>query len=127
MTNYRNLESQALFGVIPAAIGSLVHLETLNLAGNSIRGGIPTAVISLVSLRRLDLSHNSLSKDVPALITLSLLKIVKLSGNYFTGAFDLATDLIDCDIAQNGCLCVESGHRLATACGRSLPYCGSSQ
>ena len=61
-----SLPNRNLDGVIPAGIGSLSALVTLDLSGNSLTGQIPAELDNLASLTRWRLAGNSLSGCVPS-------------------------------------------------------------
>ncbi|GKV52518.1 hypothetical protein SLEP1_g59096, partial [Rubroshorea leprosula] len=50
---------------IPASIGSLQGLETLDLSRNQLSGTIPPSMASITALNHLNLSHNHLSGPIP--------------------------------------------------------------
>ena len=52
-------------GTIPADVGNLASLTTLNLSNNQLSGSIPTQLGSLASLTSLNLNNNQLSGCVP--------------------------------------------------------------
>ena len=54
-----------LKGGVPAALGSLTGLVTLNLHWNQLRGPIPSELGDLPNLETLILSHNGLSGQIP--------------------------------------------------------------
>ena len=62
-----NLRSCGLDGSIPAAIGNLTHLTSLNISNNSgLTGAIPGTVGNLTRLHTLKLYNNGLSGGIPA-------------------------------------------------------------
>ncbi|MCY4529219.1 MAG: leucine-rich repeat domain-containing protein [Chloroflexi bacterium] len=81
-----SLANNALDGVVPARMGSLSALTTLDLSSNSLTGGIPSSLGNLTNLESLELSSNSLSGQIPeSLNRLTKLSRLRLSGNDFTG------------------------------------------
>ena len=75
-----------LTGEIPAELGSLSNLRTLQLSHNGLSGEIPAELGSLSNLRTLQLSHNGLSGEIPAeLGSLSNLRTLQLSNNELSG------------------------------------------
>ncbi|MET0565115.1 MAG: S-layer homology domain-containing protein [Acidimicrobiia bacterium] len=55
-----------LTGSLPAALGNLTGLRTLDLASGELTGPIPTTIGRLKQLTALDLSGNFLNGDIPA-------------------------------------------------------------
>ena len=75
-----------LSGEIPAVLGDLTHLQTLNLGWNDLSGAIPVELGSLTDLQSLSLSGNQLSGGIPvALGNLPNLLELDLSGNELSG------------------------------------------
>lgn len=52
---------------LPAGIGQLKRLETMDISENNLSGSIPVHITGLWSLLRLSLSNNGLSGRVPCL------------------------------------------------------------
>ena len=61
-----SLPDRDLDGILPAGLGSLSALRTLDLSGNSLTGTIPAELDNLASLTRWRLAGNSLSGCVPS-------------------------------------------------------------
>ena len=81
-----SLGNRELNGVVPAGLGDLSALTTLDLSTNSLTGTIPSELGNLSGLEFLSLSSNSLSGQIPeALGGLTDLSHLRLSGNDFTG------------------------------------------
>lgn len=81
-----SLANKDLNGVIPAKIGDLSALKTLDLSSNSLTGPIPSKLGDLFGLESLLLSSNSLSGQIPESFNgLTMLTRLRLSGNDFTG------------------------------------------
>ena len=81
------LFTNRLAGPIPAAIGSLVNLEILDLSTNRLTGPIPAAIGSLTGLRILLLQYNQLSGSIPAAVQgLVNLEHLLIDHNQLTGA-----------------------------------------
>ena len=89
-----NLQNKQLAGVIPASWSNLVKLETLNLSYNNITG-IPAEIGGMSSLKTLDLRNNKLENVDQALANLALTSvnfnnqtisrpIIEISGNRIT-------------------------------------------
>ncbi|OMO82774.1 hypothetical protein COLO4_22835 [Corchorus olitorius] len=75
-----------LRGEIPAAIGNLTALVTLDLHSNRIRGNIPDSLRYLNQLKYLDLAENQLIGPIPdTLGNISSLEFLRLSDNQLTG------------------------------------------
>ena len=76
-----------LTGEIPAELGGLPSLDTLDLSYNQLSGNIPAELGGLASLERLSLWGNQLSGNIPAeLGGLANLKTLSLFSNALTGA-----------------------------------------
>ena len=85
------LSSNNLSGPLPAALGSLTSLTTLDLSDNQLSGTIPD-LSSLTSLTTLNLRDNQLSGTIPDLSTLTQLQTLNLSANQLSGTIpDLST------------------------------------
>ena len=81
-----HLPRQGLGGRLPAALGELARLTTIDLSSNDLHGGIPPALGQLRRLRLLDLRRNRLAGPIPAeLGQLARLEGLFLSGNQLTG------------------------------------------
>ncbi len=81
-----DLNSRSLAGTVPAPLGDLDALITLNLADNLLTGEIPAALGGLNALITLDLDDNKLSGAIPTeLGSLSALATMDLAGNELTG------------------------------------------
>ncbi|KAF8399730.1 hypothetical protein HHK36_015601 [Tetracentron sinense] len=59
------LQNNAITGPIPAEIGKLDKLQTLDLSNNKLNGGIPSSLGDLKNLNYLDLSYNNISGSLP--------------------------------------------------------------
>ncbi|KAL0692757.1 hypothetical protein Bca4012_059937 [Brassica carinata] len=106
------LGNKKLSGTLSESLGNLDQIKVLNLSRNFIRDSIPLSILSSPTLQTLDLSFNDLSGEIPQTLNLPSLqslylssnsfngslpshlchnstqiKIVKLSGNYFSGEF----------------------------------------
>ena len=81
-----NLPGNNLRGTLPAALGSLTSLTTLDLSGNRLSGQIPD-VRGLTVLTSLNLGDNQLSGAIPDwLSSLTSLTTLNLRDNRLTGA-----------------------------------------
>lgn len=94
-----NLSNNNMLGTLPAEIGNLTALETLNLnhfgSGDAIKpqygigGNLPSQLGSLVNLVHLDLGANQFTGTIPvALGSLSQLEYLDLSHTPMDGPFD---------------------------------------
>ncbi|RVW53477.1 putative LRR receptor-like serine/threonine-protein kinase [Vitis vinifera] len=84
---YLNLRNNKLTGDLPAEIGNLSGLVTLDLCDNLISGTIPSSLGNLSQLRYLYLSHNHLTGKIPIQLTqCSLLMLLDLSFNNLQGS-----------------------------------------
>ena len=98
-----------LTGNVPAELGLLTNLRTLDLSDNQLAGGIPAELGRLASLQSLDLSGNQLTGDIPAeLGDIPNLHFLYLKGNQLTGCLPEGlravphNDLIDLGLAYCG-------------------------
>ncbi len=96
-----------LSGPIPAEIGNLASLRTLDLGRNSLTGPIPSELGNLQSLEQLDLAGNSLTSPIPSeLGQLANLNRLYLSTNNLTGSIPASlgelTQLIYLSLGANG-------------------------
>ncbi|WP_419165817.1 leucine-rich repeat domain-containing protein [Candidatus Palauibacter sp.] len=86
------LFDNGLAGVLPPEVGSLSHLQYLDVRVNGLRGIIPPTLSNLANLRVLRLSANSLAGTIPPEIgKLSRLTMLTLNGNHLTGAIPRET------------------------------------
>ncbi|KAK3420062.1 hypothetical protein EUGRSUZ_G00848, partial [Eucalyptus grandis] len=81
-----DLRSKNLVGVVPAHIGNLSFLRTLNLQNNSFHSEIPSQFGRLFRLQKLFLSNNSFSGQVPSNLShCSNLLVLDLGYNMLKG------------------------------------------
>ena len=104
-------DDNELSGEIPAELGSLSNLVTLDLNFNGLRGEIPAELGSLSNLRELWLDHNRLSGEIPVeLGSLSNLKQLWLDHNRLSGCVPSSLeDQLNFDVSDLG----------------DLPFCGT--
>jgi DNA-binding beta-propeller fold protein YncE/Leucine-rich repeat (LRR) protein len=96
-----NLKSNNLQGSIPAAVGNLTQLISLDLQGNKITS-LPSEFGNLSFLQTLNLSNNLLTGAFPAFIpSLQNLTALKINGNSLTGTASLSTSTYIADIRNN--------------------------
>lgn len=75
-----------LTGSIPATVGSLSNLRTLNLINNKITGPVPSEIANLNSLEFLGLSRNQLNGSIPPEMgNMNQLKWIYLDNNKLAG------------------------------------------
>ena len=81
------LPENLLAGAIPAELGDLSHLETLNLRENKLRGTLPPEIGTATRLREIDLGHTELDGAIPATLG-RLVDLRRLNFEYvpFTGS-----------------------------------------
>ncbi|MDA8828057.1 hypothetical protein N9N82_11945 [Luminiphilus sp.] len=81
-----SLHSNGLTGQIPAVIGELRGLKTLQLARNKLSGGIPPEISNLRQLNNLHLSDNQLSGRLPTSFSrLTKMRSLTLQNNFLEG------------------------------------------
>ena len=81
-----NERSPKLAGTIPAQLGSLSALTSLDLGANTLTGAVPTQLGSLSALTFLALGSNALTSTIPEeLGSLSALTYLALDGNALSG------------------------------------------
>ena len=79
------LGANTLAGTLPAELGNLPSLMTLDLKGNALTGEIPNSLGNLASLQILYLNNNELSGTIPDLSDLTSLTTLSLFGNQLSG------------------------------------------
>ena len=86
-----DLRSNTLSGAIPAELGRLSQLEGLWLSGNDLSGTVPAALGNLSQLQYLYMNHNDLSGTIPGQLgDLSQLKWLEMYGNDLSGGIPAA-------------------------------------
>ncbi len=89
LTNLRSLNASGnqLRGSIPAQLGNLTNLRSLNASGNQLSGSIPAQLGNLTNLQHLGLNENELSGSIPAQLgNLTNLETLYLNGNQLSGS-----------------------------------------
>ncbi|KAJ3250107.1 hypothetical protein HDU77_007087 [Chytriomyces hyalinus] len=77
----------SLMGELPASLGDLTHLTSLDLSRNHFSGSIPASYGNLKALKKLDLSNNRLTNTLPReLENLRNLTTLFLQSNRLTGS-----------------------------------------
>ena len=89
-----DLSDLGLTGTIPAELGSLTDLQSLNLNSNKLRGSIPAELGNLSNLQELTAYDNQLTGEIPReLGNLASLQSLSFNINELTGA--IPTELGD--------------------------------
>src|SRR4051812_37330984 len=85
---YVGLEDNNLSGQLPASLGNLVNLQTLELDFNGLNGSIPTSLGTLKNLTGLNLERNQLSGNIPSSIgnLVNLQYFLQLDHNQLSGS-----------------------------------------
>ncbi len=83
----RNGKSKKLRGRIPAEVGNLSELRSLNFGWNYLNGSVPAGIWTLTKLTTLALENNRLSGSIPVAVgDLTELTVLGLNDNDFTGS-----------------------------------------
>ena len=127
------LYSNQLTGTIPAELGNLTNLKTLDLSNNQLTGAIPPELGNLANLTRLDLNHNYLTGAIPSeLGNLANLRDLRLRFNALTG--EIPADLGNLSNLWSLCLygnrfrCIPASlrARFGGSSIEGLPYCDAT-
>uniref|UniRef100_A0ACD5XFR3 Uncharacterized protein n=1 Tax=Avena sativa TaxID=4498 RepID=A0ACD5XFR3_AVESA len=81
------LDYNNLTGSIPPEIGNMTELQELSFAQNYLGGQLPGTLSHLIKLQDMYLSENQLGGHVPELGNSSLLRMVDIHMNNFSGMF----------------------------------------
>lgn len=81
------LPAKGLSGTIPAELGLLTELTSLNMANNIMRGSIPRELAGLEKLVTLNLTETFLTGTLPQRFESSKLKTLALANNAISGRF----------------------------------------
>ena len=96
-----SLGDNQLSGEIPAELGNLTSLESLDLIVNQLSGKIPPELGALANLRELYLSGNQLTGEIPPKLgDLANLEVLYLHANQVSGCVpsSLQNQLVDADL-----------------------------
>ena len=100
-------------GTLPAALGLLAQMQSLNIANCGLQGTIPPELGSLQFLNNIMMYSNALSGTLPSSLgSLSLLSQIDLAGNQLTGT--IPSSLSNLLNLQN--MCASSPHPTRRAC-----------
>lgn len=81
-----SLPNSQLLGSLPADLGLIPFLQSLDLSNNSINGSLPLYLFRASRLRILDFSNNLISGDLPEIVgSLTSLQLLNLSDNALAG------------------------------------------
>ena len=103
-----NLSSDRLSGSSPAALGTLIFLQSLVLNSNQLSGPVPAAFGNFTSLQSLNLSSNQLSGSIPSAFgNRTSSQYLYLSSNRLSGLIPAAlgslTSLRSLDLSSINC------------------------
>uniref|UniRef100_A0A0E0R8X0 non-specific serine/threonine protein kinase n=1 Tax=Oryza rufipogon TaxID=4529 RepID=A0A0E0R8X0_ORYRU len=85
-----DLSNNLLTGAIPPSLGAISNLLILRLSGNNLTGAIPPSLGNLKSLEILELGNNALSGSIPASLgDIETLNYLDLNDNMLTGTVPL--------------------------------------
>ena len=120
LTNLRtlNLHGNELTGTIPVELGDLTNLWHLFLSSNELTGTIPVELGDLTNLQHLWLFNNMLTGEIPAALNgMAHLQFLYLYDNMLTGEIppelENLANLLVFDVRNTG-LCVTAGSELQT-------------
>ena len=123
LTNLRtlNLHGNELTGTIPVELGDLTNLWHLFLSSNELTGTIPVELGDLTNLQHLWLFNNMLTGEIPAALNgMAHLQFLYLYDNMLTGEIppelENLANLLVFDVRNTG-LCVTAGSELSDVAG----------
>jgi hypothetical protein len=94
-----NLSGNQLQGSLPVGVGKWNRILSLNVNGNILSGTLPFSIVQWGSLVSLDLGNNKLEGSIPTYIgVLTNLRSMDVSNNLFTGS--LPTEIGQVDLLQ---------------------------
>ncbi|CAA7019011.1 unnamed protein product [Microthlaspi erraticum] len=73
---------------LPPEFGNLNRLEVLSLSSNGFLGQVPSSFSNLSQLTYLDMSYNEFIGSFPLLTNLSMLQVLQLTNNHFSGVLN---------------------------------------
>lgn len=82
-----DLQANTLQGYLPDQIGDFASLTHLDVSFNHLSGGFPASLFALSALSYLDVSSNLMNGSIPRLQNSSMLEVLVLANNRFTGCF----------------------------------------
>uniref|UniRef100_A0A1J3JYN5 Receptor-like protein 12 n=1 Tax=Noccaea caerulescens TaxID=107243 RepID=A0A1J3JYN5_NOCCA len=88
-------ENKFISSSLPDEFGNLNRLEFLYLSSNGFLGQVPSSFSNLSQLIELDMSYNKLTGSFPLLRNLSMLKVLDLRNNHFSGVLNSKSSLFE--------------------------------
>uniref|UniRef100_A0A1J3CDT5 Receptor-like protein 12 n=1 Tax=Noccaea caerulescens TaxID=107243 RepID=A0A1J3CDT5_NOCCA len=88
-------ENKFISSSLADEFGNLNRLEFLYLSSNGFLGQVPSSFSNLSQLIELDMSYNKLTGSFPLLRNLSMLKVLDLRNNHFSGVLNSKSSLFE--------------------------------